>query len=147
MMTGDSGVVEERIFEAEGFGEVAARGGLRGCPAGVLGPCGPAWLSRTGSGPGVGAMQMLCRSPGSRCLRGVLLSLAKLGHRGGQVEETGHQRGNGERAVAADVADQCEQPCGGAEPVSAAGVKWDTSVGWTGGPVIGVCRPPQLRVT
>jgi hypothetical protein len=55
-------------------------------------------------------MQMLCRSPGSRRLRGVLLSLAKLGHRSGQVKEAGHQRGDGERAVAADVADQREQP-------------------------------------
>ena len=45
----------------------------------------------------------------------MLLSLAKLGHRGGQVEETGQQRGDGERAAAADVADQCEQPGGGAQ--------------------------------
>jgi hypothetical protein len=58
-------------------------------------------------------MQMLSSSPGGRCLRGVLLSLAKLGHRGGQVEEAGHQRDDGERAVAADVADQREQPGGG----------------------------------
>jgi hypothetical protein len=34
-------------------------------------------------------MQMLSCAPGGRCLRGVLLSLAKLGHRGGQVEEAG----------------------------------------------------------
>jgi hypothetical protein len=59
-------------------------------------------------------MQMLRSSPGCRCLRGVLLSLAKFGHRGGQVEEAGQQRGDGERAVAADVADQCEQPGGSA---------------------------------
>jgi hypothetical protein len=32
-------------------------------------------------------MQMLSCAPGGRCLRGVLLSLAQLDHRGGQVEE------------------------------------------------------------
>ena len=95
---------------AEGLGEVAARGGGRARPAGMLVPCCPACLGSTGSGSGVGAVQMLSCSPGGRCLRSVLLSLAKLAHRGGQVEETGHQRGDGERAVAADVADQCEQP-------------------------------------
>lgn len=121
-LPGDGGVVEEHIVKAYGPREVAARGGWRGCPAGVLGPCCPAWLGSTGFGPRVGSMQMLRRSPGGCCLRGVLLSLAKLGHCGGQVEETGHQPGNGERAVAANVADQREQTCGGAEPVSAAGV-------------------------
>jgi hypothetical protein len=59
-------------------------------------------------------MQMLSCSPGGRCLRSVLLSLAEFGHRSGQVEEAGHQRDDGERAVAADVADQREQPGGGA---------------------------------
>jgi hypothetical protein len=83
MMTGDSGVIEERIFEAEGPREVVARGGWRSCPAGVLRPCCPAWLASMGSGSAVGAMQMLGCSPGGRCLRGVLLSLAKLGHRSG----------------------------------------------------------------
>jgi hypothetical protein len=34
-------------------------------------------------------MQMLGCSPSCRCLRCVLLSLAKLGHRGGQVEKAG----------------------------------------------------------
>jgi hypothetical protein len=91
-------------------------------------------------------MQMLGRCPGDRRLCSVLLSLAKLGHRGGQVEEAGQQRGDGERAVAAYVADQCEQPSGSAQPVSAAGVKRDTPIGQAGGPVIGVCRPPQLRI-
>ena len=76
----------------------------------------------------------------------MLLSLAKLGHRGGQVEEAGQQRGDGERAVAADIADQCEQPGGGAQLRSAVGVRRNTSVGWAGGPVICVRRPPQLRV-
>jgi hypothetical protein len=145
--TGAGGVVEGYPVETEGPREVAARGGWRGCPAGVLGPRCPAWLGSTESGLGMGAMQMLRRSPGGRCLRGVLLGLAKLGHCSDQVEETGHQRGNSECAVAADVADQCKQRSGGAQPVSAAGVKRDTSVGWAGGPVIGVCRPPQLRVT
>jgi len=72
---------------------------------------------------------MLSCSPGGRCLRSVLLSLAKLAHRGGQVEETGHQRGNGERAVAADVADQCEQPGDGTQLVSTAGAKRNASIG------------------
>jgi len=74
-------------------------------------------------------MQMLCRSPGCCCLRSVLLSLAKLGHRGGQVEETGHQRSDGERAVAADVAYQCEQPGDGTQLVSTAGAKRNASMG------------------
>jgi len=74
-------------------------------------------------------MQMLGCSPGGRCLRSVLLSPAKLGHRGGQVEKTGHQHGDGERAVAADVADQREQPRGCAQLGSAAGVRRDASVG------------------
>ena len=108
MMSSDSGVVDERIFEAEGLGEVAARGGWRSCPASVLGSCRPACLGSTGPGPGVGAVQMLGCSPGGRCLCGVLLSLAKLSNRSGQVEETGQQRGDSERAAAADVADQCE---------------------------------------
>ncbi len=127
--TGNGGVAEEHLVETEGDGEVAARGGWRGCPAGVLRPCCPARLGSTGSGPGVGAMQMLCRSPGGCCLRSVLLSLAKLGHRGGQVEETGHQRSDGERAVAADVAYQCEQPGDGTQLVSTAGAKRNASMG------------------
>jgi hypothetical protein len=49
-------------------------------------------------------MQMLSCPPSGRCLRSVLLSLAKLGHSGGQVEEAGQQGGDGEHAVAADVA-------------------------------------------
>ena len=76
-------VVEERLAETDGLWEVAARSGWRSCPVGVLGPCWPACLGSTGSGSGVGAMQMLGCSPGGRCLGGVLLSLAKLGHRGG----------------------------------------------------------------
>ncbi len=92
-------------------------------------------------------MQVLGCSPGGRCLRCVLLRLAKLGHRGGQVEETGQQRGDGERAAAADVADQREQPGGGAQLVSAARAKRNASIGWASGPVIGVRRSPQLRVT
>lgn len=40
-------------------------------------------------------MQMLGGSPGGRCLGGMLLSLAKLCHRDGQVEETGQQRADG----------------------------------------------------
>lgn len=88
-VTRHGGVVEERLVETEGDGEVAARGGWRGRPTSMLGPCCPAWLVSTGSGPGVGAMQMLSCSPGGRCLHGVLLSLAKLGHRSSQVEEAG----------------------------------------------------------
>jgi len=114
--SGNGWVVEEHLIEADGLREVAARGGWRGCPAAVLGPRCPAWLGHTGSGPGVRAIQMLGCSPGGRCLRGVLLSLAKLGHRRGQLEEAGQQPGDGGCAVAADVADQCEQPCGGAQP-------------------------------
>jgi len=49
-------VVEERLAETEGLGEVVARGGWRSCPARVFGPCCPAWPGSTGSGPGVGAM-------------------------------------------------------------------------------------------
>src|SRR5215831_5239347 len=75
-------VVEERLAETDGLGEVVARGCWRSCPVGVLGPCCPACLGSTGSGPGVSAVQLLGRSPGSRCLRGVLLSLSKLGHGG-----------------------------------------------------------------
>jgi hypothetical protein len=135
--------VEERLVEADGVREVPADASWR--PPAALGPCCPAWLGSTGSGSGVGAMQLLGRSPGGRCLGGMLLSLAKLGHRGGQVE-AGQQRGDGERAVAADIADQCEQPGGGAPLGSAAGVRRDTSVSRTGGPVIGVRRSPQLRV-
>jgi hypothetical protein len=108
-VTSDGGVVKERLAKADGLREVAARGGWRTHPAGVLVPCCPARLGSTGSSPGVGAMQMLGSSPGGRCLRRVLLSLAKLSHRGGQVEEIGHQDGDGERAVATDVAEQREQ--------------------------------------
>jgi hypothetical protein len=71
-------------------------------------------------GLGHGRMQVGGGGPGRRCLRGVLLGLAKLGDRGGQGDELG-DRGHGqEGAVAGQVPGECDQPGGPAQLVALA---------------------------
>ena len=71
---------------------------------------------------------------------------AQLGDRDGQCRQVRDERDGGQRAVAADLAGQGDQPGGGAQLASLAGGAWYPAVPVAGGAVVAVRGAAQLRV-
>jgi hypothetical protein len=83
--------------------------------------------------------------PGRCSLRRMLLGLAELGDRDGQGSQVRGERDGDQRGVSGDLAGHCDQPRGGAQLVPRAGGRRYVPVAGTGGAVVAVSGPLQVR--
>lgn len=79
--------------------------------------------------------------PGGGGLGGVLLGLAQIGDRGGQV---GDQRDGDQRGIASDLAGHRQQPGGGSQLVPLPGGRRYPAVAGTRGPIVAVGGAAQV---